>query len=135
MNSEQALCHLFFHFSNQDGQFDEAEIDLIAAKVITLGMGSNIDFKKEVGEYIQSRKEWGDNRAYLEYLVSIIKPVNILALFSWCIEICLADNLISIGEEQLLNHLANVLSIEDTQRDTIRDVLVERKVADLNKTI
>ena len=134
MTADQALCHLFFHFARQDGQFDEAEIDFIAAKTVALGLQTSIDFKTEVGQYIQSRKEWTDNRAYYEYIVLIIKPVNKLAVFSWCVEICLMDELITVEEEQLLDQLANVLEIEDAQRDTIKDLLVERKAADLNKT-
>jgi uncharacterized tellurite resistance protein B-like protein len=135
MNSEQAICHLFFHIAMQDGKFDEPEVDFIAAKVVSLGLRPDIDFKKEVSEYLQSRNDWNDNQAYLEYIISSIKPVNMLALFSWCVEICLMDELITVAEEQLLIQLAEVLAISEEQHTTIVDLMVERKAADLNHTV
>lgn len=131
--AEQALAHLFFHFCKKDGRFDKGEIDFIAEKFVQLGIQHSLDFKKEVASYQSYQQQIKDDQAYLGWLIKLIHPVNTLALFSCCAEICLSDGLLSETEEKLLDDLGIVLQIEVSNRQTAKQVMIERKAVELQK--
>ena len=131
----QALCHLFFHCCAKDGMFEEGEIDYVAAKFVELDMNRSLDFKNEVSLYYEERRKLPDEREYIIHLLKIINPVNTLALFSWCVEICLSDELISIDEDHLLDTIASLLETGETEKKIIKAVMVERKVAQLKQIV
>ena len=131
--SEQALAHLFFHFCRKDGKFDTGEIDFIAEKFVQLGIQHSLDIKKEVEVYQSYQTQIKEDGVYLEWLVKLIHPVNTLALFSCCAEICLSDGLLSETEEKLLDDLGAALQIEVMNRLTVKQVMIERKAVELQK--
>ena len=131
--SEQALAHLFFHFCNRDGKFDRGEIDFIAEKFVQMGIQHSLDFKKEVALYQSYESQVKEDGTYFQWLVELIHPVNTLALFSCCAEICLSDGLLSESEEKLLEDLGTALQIEVMNRQAIKQVMVQRKAVELQK--
>ena len=135
MSPDQALCHLFFHCCARDGRFEEREIDYVAAKFVDLGTNRGLDFRNEVLRYNEERKKSADDREYITQIIRIINPVNTLALFSWCVEICLSDELISLDEDQLLDIIASVLKIAENEKELVKAVMVERKAVQLKKII
>jgi hypothetical protein len=131
--AEQALAHLFFHFCKNDGTFDKAEIDFIADKFVQMGIQHSLDLKEEVKKYQSYQADIKNDGVYLEWLIQLIHPVNTLALFSCCTEICLSDGLLSTTEEKLLDELGAALQIEVSNRQTTKQVMIERKAVELQK--
>jgi uncharacterized tellurite resistance protein B-like protein len=130
---EQAIAHLFFHCCLKDGVFKEAEIDNISAKLVAAGFHKSMYVKEEVQRYNAYRASIGDENAYLQYLIQLIRPTNELALYSYCMELCLSDADLSNEEEALLEKIAYVLTIPDTERATTQKLLVQRKVVETEK--
>ncbi len=60
-------------------------------------------------------------------------PTNELALFSYCIELCLSDSSIAANEETLLEAIAKALHIEESAQTTIKNLMVQRKIVDTQK--
>jgi len=129
--SEQALAHLFFHFCQKDNGFNTDETGFIAGKFVELDI--KMDFKNEVTIYKSYDSRVTDDKAYLEFLMQLIVPVNQLALFSVCTEICLSDGLLSSDEETMLDTVAPILKIETAQSETIKKLMIQRKAVQLSK--
>src|ERR1044072_1628685 len=89
---EEGLTHLFYHCCMKDGVFKETEIDNISGKLVSLNLQKKLNFRDEMSKYKSYRNDVTDEPAYLQYLIGLIKPVNPLALFSWCVELCISDN-------------------------------------------
>jgi uncharacterized tellurite resistance protein B-like protein len=130
---EQAIAHLFFHCCLKDGVFKEAEIDNISGKLVAAGFHKSINIKEEVKRYNAYRASIGDENTYLQYLIQLIRPTNELALYSYCMELCLSDADLSNEEEALLEKIAYVLTIPDAERTTTQKLLVQRKVVETEK--
>ena len=130
---DQALCHLFLHCCLRDGKFTPAEIDAVAGKYVALGLQKELNFKNETRSYQSYRDSISDESGYLKYLVDLIRPVNELALYSYCVELVISDDELSVEEEKLLEHIADVLDIDAIKQENIKSLVVQRKAVETEK--
>ena len=129
---DEAICHLFLHCCFKDGTFSEGEIDLVSEKFAGLEMHRDLNFKEELQHYKSYQNDIQDETEYLKYIIKLITPVQDLALYSYCVELCLSDGLITSTEELLLKRIAVILEIEEEQ-STIDNLMVQRKAVELEK--
>lgn len=129
----EALSHLFFHFCFKDGKFTDSEIDTVSEKLIAAGVNEDVNFKNVVVQYRAYRNEITDEAAYVNDLVAHIHPTNELALFSYCVELCLSDGLLQPEEEALLQKLATALDLTDEEQQVCTRLMVQRKVVETEK--
>ena len=130
---EEAVCHLFFHCCLKDNEFSPEELDQIATKIVAMGLRSELNIKEEVIHYSTYQTTINDESAYLEYLIGLIKPVNELALYSYCLELMLSDSSFDLSEEVLTDKIAGLLKIEDNERDVIKKLIAQRRVVEIDK--
>ena len=130
---EAAISHLFFHCCFNDNEFSDAELKTISDKLVTAGLHNNLNFKEEVIKYRTYRMELTDEEAYLQHLVSIIRPTNELALYSYCLELCLGDGFLGPSEETMLRQLGHTMDIDEAQQEVISKLMVQRKVVESQK--
>ena len=134
-SQEQALCHLYFHCCLKDGVLSPAETDSLADRFVALGMQKVLNFKDEMNAYRSYQNDIIDENLYLEYLIQLINPANELALYSYCVELTVSDELMDIVEESLVKKIAFILEIDEEQQQLIQKLMVERKVVDTGKII
>lgn len=130
---EEGLTHLLYHCCMKDGVFKESELDNISGRLVSLELQKKLNFRDEMSKYKSYRNHISDEPAYLKYLISLIKPVNVLALFSWCVDLCITDGYISSEEEELLNKIATELKIDTVERNIVKIVMVQRKMVEAEK--
>lgn len=130
---DQALAHLFFHCCLEDETFTQAEMDDLSAKLVILGLNSRISIKAELVTYRSYRNDIPDEQLYIRFLLGLIKPVNDLALYSWCVELCIDDPALDAREEALLHKIAVELRIDTIDATVIRNCLAQRKAVELKK--
>lgn len=134
-SQDQALCHLFFHCCLEDDQFTEAEMDNLSGKLVTLGLQPKVHIKDELISYrsykpaITSENE----KAYLAWLIQRIQPVNELALYSYCVELCISDPTLDAREDSFLTQLAEILGIQPDTATTIEKLMAQRRAVELQK--
>ena len=133
ISQDQALCHLYFHCSLKDGKLDSAETDNLADRFVALGMQKRMNFKDEMNTYKSYKNGIIDEELYLEFLIELINPTNDLALYSYCVELTVSDELMDIAEESLVKKIATILSIDEEQQQLIKKLMVERKVVETEK--
>jgi uncharacterized tellurite resistance protein B-like protein len=124
---EEGLCHLFYYCCMKDDVFKDAELDTISDKMVSINLHKKLNFKDEMQKFKSYKNTITDEEIYLKYLISLIKPTNTLALFSWCAELCVSDDNVSADEEGLLYRIAKLLNIGETEKDLIRSVMVQRR--------
>jgi len=129
---DEAVCHLFLHCCFRDGTFSQEEIDNVSSKFVDLQIHRDLNFKEELQHYRTYQNELEDETEYLRYLTKLITPVQDLALYSYCVELCLSDGLMSSTEELLLKRIAVILEIEEEQ-STIDNLMIQRKAVELEK--
>ncbi len=127
---EEALTHLYFHCCLRDGKFTDEEIKAVSKKLVALGLNSELNFKDEIIKYKSYCTDIIDEKQYLSYLMHLLKPVNSLALFSYCAELCLSDELLGATEEALLTKIGDVLEINKTEQAVIIKLLQQRKIVE-----
>jgi hypothetical protein len=132
-NQDQALCHLFFHCCLEDERFSETEMSDLSAKLVALGLGSKMHIKDELVSYRSYRSTITDEQVYIRYLLGLIKPVNELALYSYCVELCIDDPLLDAREEALLVKIGTELDIPVTDSLTINRLIAQRKAVEIQK--
>jgi|SRR5882757_8740729 len=132
-NQDQALCHLFFHCCLEDDQFTEAEMDNLSGKLVALGLQPKMHIKDELVSYRSYRPSITDETTYLKYLLQLIRPVNELALYSYCFELCISDPALDAKEDSLLHKLADELEIEPGIVLIIEKLLAQRRAVELQK--
>lgn len=130
---EEAVCHLFFHCCLKDNNFSPEELDQIATKIVAMGLRSELNIKEEVMHYTTYQSTITDESAYLEYLISLIRPVNELALYSYCLELMLSDSSFELSEENLSKKIAVALKISESDQDIINKLIAQRKVIEIDK--
>ena len=132
-DQDQALCHLFYHCCLEDDQFTEAEMDNLSAKLVTLGLQPKVNIKDELVSYRSYRSSIADERSYLIYLIRLINPVNELALYSYCLELCISDPSLDAREESFLTILADILEIEPGIAQIIEKLSAQRRAVEIQK--
>ncbi len=130
---DEAICHLFLHCCFKDGNFSQDEIDDVSSKFVELQIHRDLNFKEEMMHYKSYNKEITDETAYLHYLVKMINPVQNFALYAYCCELCLSDQLLSMEEESLLTNLAVLIDIDDAEKNVIDTLITQRKAVELQK--
>jgi len=130
---DQALCHLFFHCCLEDEKFSEAEMDDLSGKLVTLGLQPKVHIKNELVSYRSYRSTITDEKAYIDYLVGVIKPVNELALYSYCMELCISDPSLDAREQSFLDNLAGALEIEPGIAQMIEKLIAQRRAVEIQK--
>ena len=123
---EEGICHLFYYCCLKDGKFLESELDVISDKLVSIDLHKKLNFKDEMQKFKSYKNTITDEEIYLKYLISLIKPNNPLALFSWCTELCACDGSVSIEEAALLARIAKLLNIGETEKDLILRLMVQR---------
>ena len=129
---EEALSHLFFHCCFKDDTFNDEELKAISDKLVAVDLHQNLNFKEEVVKYRSYRPELQNEREYLEYLLQLIRPTHDLALYSYCVELCLGDALMGAGEERLLQTIADILGITEESL-SINKLMIQRKAVETGK--
>lgn len=124
----EALCHLLFHCCLKDGRFEKGEIDKVSDIFIQFDLQHELNFKKEVIKYRQYAPSITDDKEFIDYLLKLIMPVNELALFSWCVELTLSDNNLSLEEEVLLDKVGAALEINREEIDVIKKLMIQRSI-------
>jgi hypothetical protein len=124
---EEGLCHLFYYCCMKDDVFKDAELDTISDKMVSLGLHKKLNFKDEMQKFRSYKNTITDEDIYLTYLISLIKPTQTLALFSWCAELCVSDDNVSADEEGLLYRIAKLLNIGETEKDLVQRLMVQRR--------
>jgi uncharacterized tellurite resistance protein B-like protein len=132
---DQALCHLFFHCCLEDDQFTEAEMDNLSGKLVALGLQPKIHIKDELVSYRSYKPSITDEdeKAYLSFLIQKIRPVNELALYSYCVELCISDPSLDPREDSLLTRLADVLEIEPGNAVILEKLMAQRRAVEVQK--
>ena len=121
----QALVHLAFHCCLKDGELQTSELDSISGTFVSKGLNKELDIKEEMAHYQSYHKSIKDETTYLRFLLDTIKPKNKLALFAFCAEIIYRDGNVAISEELLLNRIAGILYIRESDNQTIQNLIAE----------
>lgn len=132
-NQDQALVHLFFHCCLEDNDFTQPEMEDLSGKLVVLGLNSRLNIKDELITYRSYRSDIPDEQLYIRFLLQLIKPVNDLALYSWCMELCIDDPTLDAREEALLHKISVELGIDNIDATVIRTLVAQRKAVELKK--
>jgi len=132
-NQDQALCHLFFHCCLEDERFTQPEMDRLSAMLVELGLQPKIHIKEELVSYRHYKDSITDESAYLRFLLDLIRPVNDLALYSYCVELCISDPSLDAREDALLTKLADLLGIDGPERESVSKVVAQRRAVEIQK--
>jgi hypothetical protein len=117
----------------KDGVFKESEIDNVSGKLVAFNLHAKLNFKDEMMKYKSYTPSIINEDTYLQYLIGLIKPVNDLALFSYCIELCLSDADLSQVEDSLLDKIGRILAIPQPDQNSIKKLIVQRRVVEMEK--
>jgi len=128
----EAICHLFLHCCYKDGRFSHEEVDTVSQKFVDLQIHKDLNFKEELAHYKSYQVDMTNEDEYLNYIIKLINPVHDLALYSYCVELCLSDGLLSAEEESLLKKISNVLDIGEEQ-STVDNLITQRKAVEMEK--
>lgn len=134
-SQDQALCHLYFHCALKDGVVTDGELNLLSTRFVELGLQQDLNFKDEMIHYRDYKSTITDEKKYLEYLITLIRPVNELALYSYCVELTFSDDTMDIQEEQLLSKIAMALRVDEAQQHVVKDLVAQRKVVETQKIV
>ncbi len=132
-NQDQALCHLFFHCCLEDERFTEPEMESLSGTLVELGLQPKLNIKDELVSYRSYKPSITDETAYLKFLLAFINPVNELALYSYCVELCISDPTLDPREEALLTKIAEILEIEPGIGLIINKLMAQRRAVQLQK--
>jgi len=132
-NQDQALCHLFFHCCLEDDRFTEPEMESLSGTLVGLGLQPKLNIKDELISYRSYKSSITDETAYLKFLLAFINPVNEMALYSYCVELCISDPALDPREESLLTKIADALEIEPGIGLIINKLMAQRKAVQIQK--
>lgn len=130
---DQAISHLFFHCCLRDGEYTTEELQLLSEKIVVGGLNQHLNFKEEIVKYRAYYNEIGDEDAYIQFLVQMINPLNTMAIYSYCVELCLSDALINKDEGRLLQTIGNILSLTDTEQSLTNALILQRRQVEKEK--
>ena len=131
-SQDEAVCHLFLYCCFKDGNFSQEEIDNVASKFVDLEIHRDLNFKEELQHYQAYRVTIENETEFLQYIVKLINPVQNLALYSYCVELSLSDQSLSVEEESLLNKIAELLEMND-EKNIIDKLITQRKAVEIEK--
>src|SRR6516225_2898373 len=110
-------------------------MDNLSGKLVALGLQPKVHIKDELISYRSYRPSiTGENeKNYLIYLVQLIKQANELALYSYCVELCISDPRLDAREESLLVMLAEILEIPPAMGIMVERLMAQRRAVELQK--
>lgn len=132
-DQDQALCHLFFHCCLEDEIFTDKEMDDLSEKLVLLGLTPRIPVKEELISYRSYKPGITDEEEFIRYLILKINPVNDLALYSYCTELCLNNPSIDPKVEALLMRIGAALGIDPSEQTLIKKLIAQRKAVEMQK--
>lgn len=132
-DQDQALCHLFFHCCLEDEQFTASGLDDLSSRLTLLGLPPRIAVKKELIAYLAYKPFIGDEQIYVRHLLRLIRPVNELALYSYCTELVLDDPILDPREDALLVKIAIELEVPTEAALLIIRLIAQRKSVEISK--
>ncbi len=132
-SQDQALCHLYYHCCLKNGKLSPLEIDSLSDRFVALGLQKRLNFKDEMNAYRSYNNTIENEEQYLKFLIQLINPTNELALYSYCVELTVSDELMDMVEESLIKKIGNLLNIDEARQQTIQKLVVERKVVETEK--
>lgn len=130
ITQEEAITHLFFHCCLKDGEYTTDELNALSEKIVVGGLNKTLNFTEEMQKYKTYYGSITDDATYLNYLVQLIRPTNELAIYSYCVELCLSDSVFAIQEESLLQKIGNALSIDETDQAVARKLMMQRNIVE-----
>jgi len=130
---DEAICHLFLHCCFKDGSFTQEEVNTVASRFVDLQIHKDLNFKEELVHYKSYKETMDDENEYLQYLLKLINPVQNLALYSYCIELCLSDQQLTAEEDGLLSRIAGRLDISNEDKNIIDKLITQRKAVEIEK--
>ena len=122
---DEALIHLFFHCCMKDGAMNDPELDTVSDMIVSAGLNKGHNLRAEYLNYKEYRSSIKDETRYLQHLIDLIRPVNQLALFSFCVELFLSDNNLGHSEEVLTTKIANLLHIDAAENRFIHKLITQ----------
>ncbi len=125
---DEAITHLFLHCCFKDGVVTKGELADISEKLVFTGLNLELNFKDETLRYRAYQPSITNEAAYIDELVSVIRPVNELALYSYCVELCLSDGTLQAAEDRLLQSIASALQLTSDEAATCNKLMVQRDV-------
>ncbi len=111
----------------------ESEVRMISEKLVAAGLDTGLNFTDEIIRYQAYRNAIQNEPLYLQHLVALIQPANKLALYSYCIELCLSDGLLQPEEESLLKNIAAALRLNDDEQAVCKKLIVQRRLVETEK--
>ncbi len=130
---EEALSHLFFHCCLKDAEYTTEELNALSEKMVIGGLNDDLNFTEEMQKYKSYFGAIENDEAYINYLVHLIQPANNLALYSYCVELCLSDSVFAQQEETLLLKIGAALDVENSEQSTINKLIVQRNIVEVQK--
>ena len=129
----EALTHLFFHCCLKDREYTRTELNTLSDKIVVTGLDKQLNFTEEMQRYKSYYPTITSDEDYIAHLVGLIKPVHTLALFSYCVELCLSDGVFGSEEERLLSRIGDAFSIDAATQDACRKLMAERSAVETKK--
>jgi uncharacterized tellurite resistance protein B-like protein len=108
-------------------------MERLSAMLVELGLQPKMHVKEELVSYRHYKDSITDESAYLKFLLDLIRPVNELALYSYCVELCISDPSLDPREEALLGKIGDMLGIDTPERESINKVVAQRKAVEIQK--
>jgi hypothetical protein len=130
---DQAVSHLFFHCCLRDGEYTTEELQLLSDRIVVGGLNQHLNFKEEIIKYRSYYNDIGDETSYIQFLVEMINPVNSLAIYSYCVELCLSDTIINREEGLLLQLIGSSLSLTETEQSIANALVLQRRQVETEK--
>ncbi len=127
---EAAVTHLFFHCCLRDGEYTTDELSVLSEKLVKTGVNARLNFKNEMENYKSYYPTIENDDSYLTHLMNLIQPLKTLAIFSYCVELCLSDLRFVPEEKSLLNKIGNALGIEERHQDICKTIFLQRKTVE-----
>lgn len=119
----------------KDGEYGEEELDDSAGLMVEFGLQKSLHFKEELIKYRSYSSEVTslNEAVYIKSLIDTIQPTNTLALYSYCVELLLANAFISEKEGALLQKIGAALELSSPEMETIDKLMLQRKVIQKDK--
>jgi hypothetical protein len=108
-------------------------MDRLSALLVQLELQPKLHIKNELVTYRHYKPSITDEHSYLKFLIGLIQPVNEMALYSYCLELCISEPSLDAREEALLLKLGEILGIESADMVVITKLMAQRRSVEIQK--
>ncbi len=112
-SEQEAFITMITAAASSDGVLEAEEWDTIVDTLRQKRMFDNIDLRALVHECINNLKNFESLAEAVNDCAPLIKPENKNMVFSIAVDIVLVDSSISPQEQQIIEHLKEILAISD----------------------